>query len=131
MFSGLPCRRLNRYGVRPGRTYVLEDGAKAASDRVDLRFRIFGKSNHLGVAPVLEIEDAVVAPAMLIIANQVAVGVGGKGCLASAGESNKKMATSPSLPTLAEQCMGSTPSKGKRKFSTVKIVFFDFAGVIS
>ena len=38
-------------------------------------------------------------------------------------ERPKKRATSPSSPTLAEQCMGSTPSAGRRWFSTLKIDF--------
>ena len=40
-----------------------------------------------------------------------------------APERPKKIATSPAAPTLAEQCMGSTPSSGSRKLSTVKMVF--------
>ena len=38
-------------------------------------------------------------------------------------ERPKKIATSPSAPTFAEQCIGKTPSSGSRSFITVKIDF--------
>ena len=38
-------------------------------------------------------------------------------------ESPKKIATSPSAPTFAEQCIGSTPSSGSRSFMSEKIDF--------
>jgi hypothetical protein len=38
-------------------------------------------------------------------------------------ESPKKIATSPFSPTLAEQCMGNTPSSGRRSFIRLKIDF--------
>ena len=38
-------------------------------------------------------------------------------------ERPKNNATSPPFPTLAEQCIGNTPLKGRRKLSTVKIDF--------
>ena len=57
--------------------------------RVDLRLGLLRKADDLGVAAVLEIENAVVAPAVLVVANQVAVGVGGKRGLAGAGEAEE------------------------------------------
>ena len=39
-------------------------------------------------------------------------------------ERPKNRATSASLPTLAEQCIGNTPSLGRRKLSTVNTDFF-------
>jgi hypothetical protein len=35
----------------------------------------------------------------------------------------KKIATLPSSPTFAEQCIGKTPSSGRRSFISVKIDF--------
>ena len=48
---------------------------------------------------------------MLVVANELAVRIGGQGGLAGAGRP-KKMAESPFSPMLAEQCMGNTPSLG-------------------
>jgi hypothetical protein len=38
-------------------------------------------------------------------------------------ERPKNTATSPPEPTFAEQCIGNTPSSGRRSFMTVKIDF--------
>ena len=69
--------------------HVFQDGAEAAGDGVDLRLGFLRKPNDLGVAAVLEIENAVVAPAVLVVANQVALGVGGKRGLAGAGKAEE------------------------------------------
>src|SRR5664279_1595674 len=70
-------------------SYVFQNRPKTMSDAVDLWLSLLGKADYFGVATILKIEDAVVAPAMLIVANQVAVGVGGKRGLAGAGESKE------------------------------------------
>ena len=54
-----------------------------------MRLGFLRKADDLGVAAVLEVENAVVAPAVLVVANQVALGVGGKGGLAGAGEAEE------------------------------------------
>ncbi len=51
---------------------------------VDLRFLFFGKVDAFGVASALEVEDAVLAPAVLVVADEAAGGVGGEGGLAGA-----------------------------------------------
>src|SRR5699024_11502762 len=43
----------------------------------------------LGVAAALEVEDAVGAPAVLVVADQLAAGVGGQGGLAGAGQAEE------------------------------------------
>jgi hypothetical protein len=53
---------------------------------MDLRLGFGRETNDLGVAAVLEVEDAVLAPAMLVVADQAAGGVGREGGLAGAGE---------------------------------------------
>jgi hypothetical protein len=48
---------------------------------------------------------------VLVVADQRAVGVGRQRGLAGAGQAEEH-AVSPSLPTLAEQCIGITPLRG-------------------
>src|SRR5690606_39422119 len=43
----------------------------------------------LGVAAALEVENAVVIPAVLVVTDQLALGVGGEGGLAGAGEAEE------------------------------------------
>ena len=49
-----------------------------------LGLRLRRQINHLGVTTTLEIEQAVFAPAMFIVANQLPVGVGRQSGLAGA-----------------------------------------------
>src|SRR3546814_1103731 len=57
---------------------VLEHGAETLRGRENLRFGILGKPDHLGVATALEIEHRGVGPAMFVITDQRAAGVGGQ-----------------------------------------------------
>ena len=41
------------------------------------------QANTLGIAPAFDVEDAIIGPAVLIVANQGALGVGGQSGLAS------------------------------------------------
>lgn len=67
---------------------VLEDGAEL--DGVEnIRLLLSGEANALGVAAALNVEDAAVTPAVLIVANQSALRVGGKSGLASAGKTEE------------------------------------------
>ena len=69
--------------------HVFEDRAEA--DGVpDLRLVLPREPDALGVASALEVEDAVVAPAVLVVADQAAQGVGRKRGLAGAGEPEKQ-----------------------------------------
>ena len=65
---------------------VLEHRAERARGGVDLRLRLRREADHLRVAAALEVEDAAVAPAVLVVADQVPFGVGGQRRLARAGE---------------------------------------------
>ena len=56
---------------------------------IDLRLVLFLEVDALCVAAALDVEDAVVCPAMLVVANELAVRVGGKGGLAGAGQAEE------------------------------------------
>ena len=101
---------------------VLEDRPERARRPVDLGLRLRVEADHLGVAAALEVEDAVPAPAVLVVADQRAVRLGRERRLARPGEA-EEIATSPASPTFAEQCIGKTPSSGSRSFISVKIDF--------
>src|SRR5437868_6834870 len=62
----------------------------------DLRLARGRQADGLGVAAPFEIEDAMVRPAMLIIANEAALGIGRERGLAGAGEPEKKSGASVS-----------------------------------
>ena len=57
--------------------------------RVDLRLGLGGEADHLRVAAALEVEDAAVAPAVLVVADQRALGVGRERRLAGAREAEE------------------------------------------
>ena len=65
---------------------VLEDGAEAVHGVPDLRLGLGREADRLRVAAALEVEDAVVAPAVLVVADELARRIGGKRRLAGAGE---------------------------------------------
>src|SRR5699024_11224643 len=50
---------------------------------------LFLQVDALGVAAALKVEDAVGAPAVLVVADQLAAGVGGQGGLAGAGQAEE------------------------------------------
>jgi hypothetical protein len=69
--------------------HVLQHGAEAVAGGEDLRFGFFRQLDALGVAAALEIEDAVIAPAMLVVTDQRAVGIGRERGLAGAGQAEE------------------------------------------
>ncbi len=56
--------------------HVLQDGPEAARRLEDVRLVHRGEADGLGVAAALEVEDAVVPPAVLVVADQAAPRVG-------------------------------------------------------
>lgn len=67
---------------------VLEDGAEF--DGVEnVRLLLGGETDGLCVAAALDVEDAGVGPAVLVVANELALGVGGQGGLASTGQTKE------------------------------------------
>ena len=69
--------------------HILQDGAELARAGEDFRFRLRRQVDDLGVAAVLEVEDAFVAPAVLVVANEAAAGIGAQGGLARAREAEE------------------------------------------
>src|SRR5262249_9866827 len=64
---------------------IFQHGAEA--DRVpDLRLVLLGKLDGLGVAAAFEVENAVGTPAVFVVANEPALGIGGNRGLAGAGK---------------------------------------------
>ena len=91
---------------------VLEESV-AADGVVDVGFGVFVEVDNLGIAAALEVEDALVVPAVLIVANEEAFGIGGKVVL-PVPERPKKMAVClPSISVLAEQCIEAIPWRGR------------------
>ncbi len=64
--------------------HVLEHRPEGVGRGVDLRLRVGREADDLGVAAALDVEDAVLAPAVLVVADQRPLGVGGEGRLARA-----------------------------------------------
>ena len=60
---------------------VLQDGPEAPGRCIDFGLCLGAQANHLGVATPFEVEQSVVAPAVLVIPDQATVGIGGKGRL--------------------------------------------------
>ena len=69
---------------------VLEHGAEAPRGGVDLGFAQRVEADDLGVAAALDVEDAAVGPAVLVVADQGARGVRREGRLAGAGEAEEQ-----------------------------------------
>ena len=70
--------------------HVLEDRPERAGRLVDLRLGLGRQADHLRVAPALDVEDAAVAPAVLVVSDQRTVGVGGKRRLAGAAQTEEQ-----------------------------------------
>ena len=68
---------------------VLHDRAEALACGVDFRLRLARKLDRLGVAAAFKIEDAFLAPAVLVVADEDAVRVLRQGCLARSGEAEE------------------------------------------
>ena len=68
---------------------VLQHRAEALAGGIDLRFGFARQLDALGVAAAFEIEDAVRAPAVFVIADQRALRIGGERGLAGAGQAEE------------------------------------------
>src|SRR5579863_2257137 len=60
---------------------VFQDGAEAAGATVDLGFGFRRKPNYLRIAAIFKVENTVITPAVLVIADEPAVRIGGERCL--------------------------------------------------
>ena len=72
--------------------HVLQHRAEAVGGVPDLRLGFARELDGLGVAAALEIEDAVRAPAVLVVADQRAVRIGRERGLAGAGQAEEQRA---------------------------------------
>ena len=68
---------------------VLEDRAEALRGRVDVGLVDVAEPDGLGVAAALEVEDALVAPAVLVVADQDALRIGAERRLAGAAQAEE------------------------------------------
>jgi hypothetical protein len=55
--------------------YVLQNRAEPSSRRVNVRLSFGAQANDLCVAPTFHIEDAIIAPAVLVVSNQGSLGI--------------------------------------------------------
>ena len=69
---------------------VFQDGPKVAHRLPDQRLLFGPQPDGLGIAAALQVEDAVIAPSMFVIADQAPPGVGGEGGLSSAGQAEEQ-----------------------------------------
>ena len=69
--------------------HVFEHGGETAGGGEDFRLRLRRQLDHLGVAAAFEVEQAVGAPAVLVVTDELAVRVGGECRLAGAGEAEE------------------------------------------
>ena len=69
--------------------HILEHGAEPLRGRENLGLGVFGQADHLGVAAAFEIEDRGIGPAMLVVADQDAAGVGAERRLAGARQAEE------------------------------------------
>ena len=67
---------------------VLQQGV-ALDGVVDVRLGLLVQIDDLGIAAAFEVEHAVVIPAVLVVADQQTLGVGGQGGLAGAGQTEE------------------------------------------
>ena len=56
---------------------------------VDIGLLLLGEVDALGIAAAFEVEDAVIGPAVLVVTDELAVGIGGQGGLAGAAEAKE------------------------------------------
>ena len=93
---------------------VLQHRAEPRRGGVDLRLGRGVEPDHLGVAAALEVEDAVRTPAMLVVADQRAARRRPRAWSCRCRTGRRTRPPGRPAPTLAEQCIGSTPAAGRR-----------------
>ncbi len=102
---------------------VFQHRAEAVGGGPDLGFGLLGQVDHLGIAAALEVEDPGGAPAMLIVANQLAVGVGRQRGLARAGQAEEQGDVAV-LADIGAAMHGHHALAGSSQFMMVKMDFF-------
>src|SRR5688572_15372962 len=69
---------------------VLQHSSKSLRAGVDLGFSFGREADNLGVATSFEVENAVIAPTVLVVSNQPTLRIRRKGCLACTRESKEQ-----------------------------------------
>ena len=108
--------------------HVLEDRAEHAGRPVDLGLAGGRETDRLGVAAALEVEDAVVAPAVLVVADQPAVRVGRQGGLPRAGEPEEERRVA-ALADVGGAVHGKDSPGGQKEVERREDRLLDLAGV--
>ena len=75
--------------------HIFQHGAEHFRRRVDLRFTLARQPDHFRVAAALEVEDPVVGPPVLVVADQPALGIGGERGLSRTGQAKEQRAIAP------------------------------------
>ena len=80
---------------------------------VDIWLRFFVEVDNFSVASALEVEYAVVIPAVLVITDQETLRICGKSSLPVPDRPKKIAVFSPFISVFAEQCMEAMPFSGR------------------
>ncbi len=107
---------------------VLQHGAEMAGGVPDQRLQVFAEVDGLGVAAAFEIEDAVVAPTVLVVADQRPLRVGGEGGLAGAGEAEEQGHVAP-LADVGRAVHGKHALERQEEVEHGEDRFLDLAGI--
>ena len=68
--------------------YVLEQGI-TTNRIVNVGFALLAQVNYLGIATTFVVENAIIIPAVLVVSNELALGIGRERCLTCARETEK------------------------------------------
>ena len=93
--------------------YVLEQGI-TTNRIVNIGFALLAQVNYLGIATTFVVENAIIVPAVLVVANELALGICRERCLTRARRPKKIAVSLPSWLVLAEQCIEARPLSGLR-----------------
>ena len=83
---------------------IFQNGAETPGGLVDVGFGAGRQTDDFGITAAFDIENAMVAPAVFVIADESPGGIGREAGLAGAGEAEENGGIT-TRPTLAEQCM--------------------------
>ena len=95
----------------------------------DLRLIHVRQLDALGITAAFEIENSTVAPAMLVVADQPALRIGGKRGLASAGEAEKQRRDAI-CPDVGRAVHGKNAALGQQKIHHAKNGFLHLSGIM-
>ncbi len=96
----------------------------------DLGLPFLREADHLGIAAALDVEDAALAPAVLVVADQRALGVGGERRLAGAGEAEEERHVVLVAPVVAAAVHGKDVLLGQQVVHHREDALLDLARVL-